>query len=110
MRYEEDLRQIGGEVFLAREGHKDVQLLEALGLCEATSSQAAGHRTLVPELIEQLRKQGGEEIVVVCGGVIPQQDYEFLHDAGVAAVFGPGTNIPKAASEILTILRRRHPA
>ena len=74
------------------------------------SSQAAGHKTLVPELIEELRKQGGEEIVVVCGGVIPAQDYDFLHDAGVAAVFGPGTNIPKAASEILGLLRRRNAA
>ena len=74
------------------------------------SSQAAGHKTLVPELIEQLRKQGGEEILVVCGGVIPAQDYDFLHEAGVAAVFGPGTNIPKAASEILGLLRRRNAA
>ncbi len=74
------------------------------------SSQAAGHKTLVPELIAQLRKQGGDDIVVVCGGVIPPQDYDFLRDAGVAAVFGPGTNIPKAASEILAILRRRHAA
>ncbi len=74
------------------------------------SSQAAGHKTLVPELIEQLRKQGAGDIVVVCGGVIPARDYDFLHDAGVAAVFGPGTNIPVAASEILTLLRRRHAA
>ncbi|HZP28172.1 MAG TPA: methylmalonyl-CoA mutase [Acidimicrobiia bacterium] len=74
------------------------------------SSQAAGHKTLVPELIEQLRKQGGEEIVVVCGGVIPAQDYDFLHNAGVAAVFGPGTNIPKAAGDILHLLKHRHAA
>jgi methylmalonyl-CoA mutase len=70
------------------------------------SSQAAGHKTLVPELIAQLRKQGGDDIVVVVGGVVPAQDYEFLHDAGVAAVFGPGTNIPSAASEVLRLLRR----
>jgi methylmalonyl-CoA mutase len=70
------------------------------------SSQAAGHKTLVPELIAQLRKQGGDDIVVVVGGVVPAQDYEFLHDAGVAAVFGPGTNIPTAASEVLRLLRR----
>jgi methylmalonyl-CoA mutase len=74
------------------------------------SSQAAGHKTLVPELIEQLAKQGGGDILVICGGVIPAQDHEFLHDAGVAAVFGPGTNIPEAASKILAILRRRHAA
>jgi methylmalonyl-CoA mutase len=68
------------------------------------SSQAAGHKTLVPELVAQLRKQGGDDIVVVCGGVIPAADYEFLQDAGVAAVFGPGTNIPEAAAKVLTLL------
>jgi methylmalonyl-CoA mutase len=70
------------------------------------SSQAAGHKTLVPELIAQLRKQGGDDIVVVCGGVIPAGDYAFLEDAGVAAVFGPGTNIPDAAARVLTLLKR----
>jgi methylmalonyl-CoA mutase len=69
------------------------------------SSQAAGHKTLVPELIKALRAQGGGDIAVVCGGVIPAQDYEFLKAAGVAAIYGPGTNIPKAASEILGLLR-----
>jgi methylmalonyl-CoA mutase len=71
------------------------------------SSQAAGHKTLVPELIRSLRAQGGGDIVVVCGGVIPAQDYEFLKGAGVSAIYGPGTNIPKAASEILSLLRTR---
>ncbi len=71
------------------------------------SSQAAGHRTLVPELIQELRKQGGGDILVVCGGVIPPQDYDFLLDAGVAAIYGPGTNIPHAAAEILDLLRQR---
>ena len=71
------------------------------------SSQAAGHKTLVPELVEQLRKLGGEDIVVVCGGVIPAQDYDFLREAGAAAIFGPGTNIPQAASEVLALVRRR---
>ena len=71
------------------------------------SSQAAGHKTLVPELLAQLRKQGGDDIVVVVGGVVPAQDYEFLHDAGVAAVFGPGTTIPPAASEVLALLRHQ---
>jgi methylmalonyl-CoA mutase len=73
------------------------------------SSQAAGHKTLVPELLAQLRKQGGDDIVVVVGGVVPAQDYEFRHDAGVAAVFGPGTNIPAAASEVLRLLGHRTP-
>ena len=70
------------------------------------SSQAAGHKTLVPDLVAQLRKQGGDDILVVVGGVIPANDYEFLRDAGVAAVFGPGTNIPDAASKVLTALSR----
>jgi len=70
------------------------------------SSQAAGHKTLVPELIAQLRKQGGDDILVVVGGVIPAQDYDELREAGVAAIFGPGTNIPNAAREIVGLLRR----
>ena len=58
------------------------------------SSQAAGHKTLVPQLIDELKAQGADDVLVVCGGVIPPQDYEFLKGIGVAAVFGPGTNIP----------------
>jgi methylmalonyl-CoA mutase len=69
------------------------------------SSQAAGHKTLVPELIKQLGAQGGGDILVVCGGVIPAQDYDFLKSAGVSAIYGPGTNIPAAAAEILALLR-----
>ncbi len=68
------------------------------------SSQAAGHKTLAPKLISALREQGAENVLVICGGVIPQQDYDFLKQAGVAAIFGPGTNIPKAAREILDLL------
>ncbi len=71
------------------------------------SSQAAGHKTLVPQLIEELAKQGGAEVMVVVGGVIPAQDYDFLRKIGVAAIYGPGTNIPAAAAEILGILRQR---
>ena len=71
------------------------------------SSQAAGHKTLVPQLIEELAKQNASEIMVVVGGVIPAQDYDFLTKAGVAAIYGPGTNIPAAAAEILSILRQR---
>ncbi|MCP5368551.1 MAG: methylmalonyl-CoA mutase [Hyphomicrobiales bacterium] len=74
------------------------------------SSQAAGHKTLVPALIEELRKQGAEDIMVVCGGVIPHQDYDFLYNAGVAAVFGPGTHIPSAAREIMGALTQRRKA
>ena len=63
------------------------------------SSQAAGHLTLVPQLIDELKAAGAGDVVVVCGGVIPPQDYDALHAAGVAAVFGPGTNIPAAARQ-----------
>ena len=69
------------------------------------SSQAAGHKTLAPKLIEALRAAGAGEILVVCGGVIPAQDYQYLYDRGVKAIFGPGTNIPKAASEIIGLIR-----
>ena len=62
------------------------------------SSLAAGHKTLIPQLIEELKKRQADDILVVCGGVIPSQDYEFLYNAGVAAIFGPGTSIPYAAS------------
>ena len=68
------------------------------------SSQAAAHKTLVPILIDQLKKINGEEIIVVCGGVIPREDYEFLTDIGVSAIFGPGTNILDAANNLLDIL------
>ncbi len=74
------------------------------------SSQAAGHKTLVPQLIEALKQQGGGDILVICGGVIPPQDYAALTDAGVAAVFGPGTNIPVAAGEVLELIRQRRQA
>ncbi|MCC5962853.1 MAG: methylmalonyl-CoA mutase [Rhodobacteraceae bacterium] len=69
------------------------------------SSQAAGHRTLAPELVKELQAAGAGDILVICGGVIPQQDYEFLYDAGVKAIFGPGTNIPEAARRILDLVR-----
>ncbi len=69
------------------------------------SSQAAGHKTLAPALIEALKAQGADDILVVCGGVIPQPDYDFLTEAGVKAIFGPGTNIPEAAARILDLIR-----
>ena len=69
------------------------------------SSQAAGHKTLAPKLIEALKAKDAGDILVICGGVIPQQDYAFLKDAGVKAIFGPGTNIPDAAQVILTLIR-----
>ena len=69
------------------------------------SSQAAGHKTLAPKLIDALREKDAGDIIVICGGVIPQQDYEFLNKAGVKAIFGPGTNIPQAAQDILKLIR-----
>ena len=71
------------------------------------SSQAAGHKTLAPALIKALKDQGAGEILVICGGVIPSQDYDALKSAGVAAIFGPGTNIPDAAREVLRLIRAR---
>jgi len=72
------------------------------------SSQAAGHKTLAPRLIEVLKERDAGDILVICGGVIPQQDYDFLKSAGVKAIFGPGTNIPNAAQEILDLIREAH--
>jgi methylmalonyl-CoA mutase len=71
------------------------------------SSQAAGHKTLVPALIEALKGRKADDILVVCGGVIPPQDYDLLLQQGVAAIYGPGTNIPHAAAEVLGLIRRR---
>ncbi|MFT6206056.1 MAG: methylmalonyl-CoA mutase, partial [Spirosomataceae bacterium] len=68
------------------------------------SSLAAGHKTLVPQLISELKKIGREDIMVIVGGVIPHQDYQFLYDAGVKGIFGPGTVIAVAAMEILETL------
>ena len=70
------------------------------------SSQAAGHKTLVPALVEALRAQDAADIAVVCGGVIPSQDHAMLRRAGVAAIYGPGAHIPAAAAEVLEVVRR----
>ncbi len=74
------------------------------------STQTASHRTLVPLLIDALNQQGASEILVVCGGVIPPADYEFLREAGVVGIFGPGTNIPDAARQVLELIRQRRAA
>ena len=63
-------------------------------------------KTLAPKLIEALKSRDAGDILVICGGVIPQQDYEFLYEKGVKAIFGPGTNIPAAASKILDLIRQ----
>ena len=72
------------------------------------STLAGGHKTLVPQLIRELEAQGQEDLIVVCGGVIPRQDYAFLKEAGVAAIYGPGTNIPMAAGDILKLIPGRN--
>ncbi len=70
------------------------------------SSQAAGHKTLVPALIAELKKQGADDIIVVAGGVIPKQDYDYLWDAGVKGIFGPGTKIPVSARSVLDAINK----
>jgi methylmalonyl-CoA mutase len=70
------------------------------------SSLAAGHKTLVPELIDELKAQGGEDILVVVGGVIPPGDYQFLFDKGAVGVFGPGTPITQSANQVLNALEK----
>ncbi len=72
------------------------------------SSLAAGHKSLIPALIEELKKIGGGEILVVAGGVIPPRDYDFLYQAGVKAIFGPGTPIPESAEKTLTLLEEKY--
>ena len=71
------------------------------------SSLAAGHKTLLPQLIEELKKLGREDIIVICGGVIPAQDYDFLYEHGASAIFGPGTKIPVAGIKIMELVKNR---
>lgn len=71
------------------------------------SSLAAGHKTLLPQLIEELKKLGREDIIVICGGVIPAQDYDFLYEHGASAIFGPGTKIPAAGIKIMELVKER---
>ena len=70
------------------------------------SSLAAGHKTLIPEMVKELRDMGRPDVVVVAGGVIPPQDYDFLYENGCSAVFGPGTAIPHAAMGVLDVLEK----
>jgi methylmalonyl-CoA mutase len=71
------------------------------------STQAAGHRTLVPQLMQELRKQGADDVMVICGGIIPQQDHEMLEKEGVAAIYGPGTRVPAAALDLMNKLMKK---
>merc|ERR1712126_282049 len=72
--------------------------------CIGVSSLAAGHKALVPELTRCLKEAGRPDILIICGGVIPPQDYQFLYDAGAAAIFGPGTRLPVAALDVVNLL------
>ncbi len=71
------------------------------------SSLAGGHKTLLPQLVEELKKLGREDIIVICGGVIPAQDYDFLYEHGASAIFGPGTKIPEAGKKIMELIKHR---
>ncbi|MGF9694794.1 methylmalonyl-CoA mutase [Rhizobium sp. 0TCS1.26] len=94
---------LAGPLFQTPEEAADLAIAEKVQVV-GMSSLAAGHRTLAPQLVEALRAHGAEHIIVVVGGVIPRQDYQFLLDAGVAAVFGPGTNVLDAARALLDLL------
>jgi methylmalonyl-CoA mutase len=82
------------------------QAIDADVHCIGVSSQAAGHRTLVPQLIDLLKQEKANDIVVVCGGVIPQEDYQALYDKGVAAIFGPGSKVHLAAEQVLAQIEK----
>src|SRR3546814_14612943 len=89
---------ISGPLFQTPAEARDLALEESVDVV-GSSSLAAGHKTLIPELIALLKESGRADIRVVAGGVIPPQDYEFLHNAGVQAIFGPGTHLVDAAGE-----------
>ncbi|MFD1328481.1 methylmalonyl-CoA mutase [Mycoplana ramosa] len=97
---------LAGPLFQTPEEAVDLALSEEVNVI-GVSSLAAGHKTLLPQLVDDLKKKGGGEVIVVCGGVIPRQDYRFLEDHGVAAVFGPGTNVIEAANSVLDLLEGR---
>ncbi|MFS8146622.1 methylmalonyl-CoA mutase [Rhizobium sp. R635] len=95
---------LAGPLFQTPDEAAEMALGERVNVV-GVSSLAAGHKTLLPQLIGRLKEQGGGDVIVVCGGVIPRQDYEFLHEHGVAAVFGPGTNVLEAANSVLDLLQ-----
>ncbi|TWG95978.1 methylmalonyl-CoA mutase [Mesorhizobium sp. J18] len=94
---------VAGPLFQTPEEAADIAVASEVHVVGA-SSLAAGHKTLLPQLVESLKTKGAEEIIVVCGGVVPRQDYQFLMDRGVAAVFGPGTHVVDAARAVVDLL------
>jgi methylmalonyl-CoA mutase len=97
---------VAGPLFQTPDEAADLAIAEKVNVV-GVSSLAAGHKTLLPELIEELQARGGGDIIVVCGGVIPRKDYQFLMDHGVSAVFGPGTNVVDAARAVLDLTEGR---
>ncbi|MGF6174932.1 methylmalonyl-CoA mutase [Ensifer sp. 4252] len=94
---------LAGPLFQTPEEAADMALASKVNVI-GVSSLAAGHKTLMPQLADALKKRGGEDIIVICGGVIPRQDYEYLMENGVSAVFGPGTNVLDAARAVLDLI------
>ncbi|MBB5533413.1 methylmalonyl-CoA mutase [Rhizobium giardinii] len=97
---------LAGPLFQTPEEAADMALAANVHVV-GVSSLAAGHKTLLPQLVETLKARGGGDVIVVCGGVVPRQDYQFLMDHGVAAVFGPGTNVMEAGRAVLDLLEGR---
>ena len=97
---------LAGPLFQTPEEAADMAIASKVHVVGA-SSLAAGHKTLVPQLIQELKKKGAENIIVVCGGVIPRQDYDYLLEQGVAAIFGPGSNVLECARTVLDLLEGR---
>ncbi|KAB1119537.1 methylmalonyl-CoA mutase, partial [Neorhizobium galegae] len=94
---------LAGPLFQTPEEAADLAVKEKVQVV-GMSSLAAGHRTLAPQLVEALKAKGAENVIVVVGGVVPRQDYDYLMSQGVAAVFGPGTNVLDAANSIIDLL------
>ncbi len=97
---------LAGPLFQTPEEAADLALSSKVHVL-GVSSLAAGHKTLLPQLVEALKAKGGGDVIVICGGVVPRQDYQFLLDRGVAAVFGPGTNVMDAGRAVLDLLEGR---
>jgi methylmalonyl-CoA mutase len=94
---------LAGPLFQTPEEAADLAIASKVHVV-GMSSLAAGHKTLAPQLVEALKAKGAADVIVVVGGVVPRQDYQFLLDHGVSAVFGPGTNVLDAANSIIDIL------
>ena len=97
---------VAGPLFQTPAEAADLAVAEGVHVV-GVSSLAAGHKTLLPQLVAELKAKGAEHVVVICGGVVPRQDYDFLMEQGVAAIFGPGTNVLEAARAVLDLMQGR---